>query len=457
MFPLGDVVRVVQGRLLRPSTDHVALVPTGVAHDSRTLQPGALFVALPGTRTDGHLHLDQAFARGACGAIVARTDRLPPDARNLVLVAEPLAALHRLAVAWRDTLTATFVAVTGSCGKTTTKDLTAHLLRGSRPTYAAPANFNTEIGVPLAILGMPRHAKVGLFELGASRPGDIAPLARLVRPDIVVLTRIGRSHLATFGGLAAVEEEKWNAVTAGPPPRLLVLGADDPRLRRRARRWRGPLVTYGLDHGTVRGQLLAPPPPLRLSIRRPAVEIECPLAGRHQATSVLAAVAVASHLELPLSTVSARLRSYVAPPHRLRPLRAPFGWVLDDSYNAAPESYRAALGALAEYNAPAACRALVFGDMLELGERSSRWHLAVLSLAVKLGVAPIFPVGDRALRAAGSLPEARDRIVLAAPGEALERVVRQRLTAAAPAIVLVKGSRALGLDRLAARLAGPPP
>ncbi|UCF10098.1 MAG: UDP-N-acetylmuramoylalanyl-D-glutamate--2,6-diaminopimelate ligase, partial [Candidatus Bipolaricaulota bacterium] len=171
MFTLGDTVEIAEGRLRRPSSDGADLALRRAVHDSRRVRPGDLFVALPGSRTDGHRHLEEAYARGARAALVRHTEGIPQTATNLVVVEGPLRALYLLAAAWRARLTGTFVAVTGTCGKTGTRAVAAELLRGTHEVYSSPENYNTEIGVPLAVLEMEEGDDVGLFELGTERPG----------------------------------------------------------------------------------------------------------------------------------------------------------------------------------------------------------------------------------------------------------------------------------------------
>jgi len=453
VFSLGEILRIVGGAPHRTEADALVRSPRRVVHDSRHVTPGDLFLALPGERTDGHAFLAEAYARGAFAAIVSRASGIPDTAINLIVVNDPLAALHELASAWRRQLTGTFVAVTGTCGKTTTKALTAQLVEGTHVTYAAPENYNTEIGVPLALLAMPRSAEVGLFELGAERPGDIAPLARLVDPQFVVLTRVGHGHLTGFGSLAAVAEEKWSAVTTSPHLVRLLVNADDRRLRRRAADWPGAQTAFGVECGTLRGAVRGSPPPLHVAIEDPPMELSCALASRHHVTDLLAAVAVALELGVAPDDLRQRATGFRPAPRRLQPKPAPFGLLLDDSYNANPESTFAALDALAEYSAAIPGRAFVFGDMLSLGRASDRWHRAVLRRAIRLGIDPIIPVGERATHAASRLsPLPQQRIHLVGP-RSIEHEIRILLSRRPPTILLVKGSRAVGLDRLVDALA----
>jgi UDP-N-acetylmuramoyl-tripeptide--D-alanyl-D-alanine ligase len=447
VFSFAEIAERAGGRLLEGDGG----TPRRVVHDSRLVEDGDLFVALPGARTDGHDYLAQAFARGAGGALVSRQVAIP-GGRNLILVPETLSALQRLASAWREGLPAVLVGVTGTCGKTTTKLLLAHLLAGDREAFAAPESYNTEVGLPLALLAMPLSAAAGVFELGTSAPGEIAPLARLLAPRVGVVTLVGRGHLEGFGSVAAVVEEKWDLVRALPEDGLAVVNADCPLLAERARAWRGRISTVGVESGTFRGRVEQASPRLVLRVDDPPLSLSLPLLGAHNATNVLAAAACAHHLGVSPETIERRVESFSGAPHRLALLPAPFGHVLDDTYNANPESMAAALRFLAEVDLPLVRRGFVFGEMLELGEDADRCHDEVLTLALRLGASPIYPVGDGATRAAErALGKGGGRGIVLSSREDLPRRVQEDL-ARGPALLLVKGSHALRLDELVERL-----
>jgi UDP-N-acetylmuramoyl-tripeptide--D-alanyl-D-alanine ligase len=457
LFALGELVRIVDGRLLRPFGDAHSTRPRRAMHDSRGILPGDLFVALRGQRTDGHRFVEDAFARGAVAALIAAADPLPDNARNLVLVEDPLGALQRLAAAWRRTLSARFVAITGSCGKTTTKQTAFELIRGTRATFAAPANYNTEIGVPLSLLATPEDAEVALIEIGADRPGDIRRLTPIVDPEIAVITRIGHSHLDGLGSIRAVAEEKWSLVNASPHLRTAILNVDDRHLRRRASAWPGRTIGYGTKHGDLRGAAIGRSPPLRLALSDPAVELSCPLVGAHHAHTVLAAAATALELGVPVGALqkgAARCRPVA---RRLEPKPAAFGLILDDSYNANPESTLAALDALAQYASDLPGRGYVFGEMRGLGASTSRWHHAILRHALRLGIDPIIPVGAAAERAVASLAKRQRGAIHRLPHERLAVEIPAMLRDRDPTILLVKGSRDVGLERLVDALVEPTP
>ena len=452
MFSVSEIAQLVGGRLLR----RVDKMPRRVIHDSRLVQEGDLFVALKGERTDGHEFLEEAFLCGACGAIVSDTKAVPETARNVIRVEEPLRALWALAAAWRREHSAMFIGITGSCGKTTTKALLAHILAADNKVFAAPESYNTEIGLPLALLSMSPAAQVGIFELGASAPGEIAPLAELLAPQVAILTMVGRVHLEGFETLETVTNEKWELIRALPAEGTAIVNADAPYLAPLVRQWEGELISFGLEKGQLRGYITGTFPGLRLEIKKPPLCLSSPLLGRHNAINLLAAVSCALHLGVPPRTIKQQAKTFELVPHRLSLLRAPFGFLLDDTYNANPDSTSAALHVLAELDVPAKRRAFVFGDMLELGEESARFHRQILELALQLGISPIFPVGELATQAVTDTGKAiSEAAFIIIPQGELADQIREHLPGSQN-LLLIKGSRRLGLEQIVDQLRGAP-
>jgi UDP-N-acetylmuramoyl-tripeptide--D-alanyl-D-alanine ligase len=450
MFPSSDIARIVAGRLLRESDE----VPLRAIHDSRLVQKRDLFVALKGARTDGHAFLEEAFTRGACGAIISESGTIPDNGRNLIVIENTRAALSSLAYAWRSELPATFVGITGTCGKTTTKAILAHLLEKDLRVFSAPHNYNTEIGLPLALLAMPSTAQVGIFELGASAPGDIAPLAVLLSPKIAILTMVGHGHLSGFGTVEAITQEKWDLVRALPSQGSAIINLDCPELSRLADGWTGKIISVGLQGGMVHGKIVGASPGLIIEVDNPPLRLETNLLGQHNASNVLSAVACALELGLAKGTIEDRIRTFKPFLHRLNLLPAPFGYLLDDTYNANPDSTRAALFTLAEFDLDITQRAFVFGNMLDLGDDSLRFHRETIDLALRLGVGPIFPVGDLATEAArGAIKDApTGTFVFSSQEEEILANSIRKVLKGKRNLLLVKGSRDMNLDRLVAGL-----
>lgn len=441
MLSIRDLVASTGGRLLRAGEG----APTGCAVDSRRVAAGDVFFALPGARTDGHAFLDDAFRRGAVAAVVLASKPLPASARNVIVVGDVLAALHAAARAWRARFRIPLVAITGSNGKTTTRNLLAHLLGGSFVVYSPPENYNSEIGLPAALASMPDETEVGVFELGAEKPGDIAELAGLLGPTSAAVTSVGESHLGGLGSLDAVAVEKWSLVDALPADAPAFVNVDSPHLRALAAASSRPgLVTVGLEGGAVRGRLIRAVPRLEVDVADPPLRLSTPLLGAHNATNLLLAAACACRMGVPPRRIEERAATLAPVPHRMQPRAARFGVVLDDTYNANPSSMAAALHVLAAYGGAGARRVFVYGDMSALGSIETTRHREIAELAARLGIDEVYPVGERATaacRATGSPPAAfiaRDR---------LAAHVAEQLSGGANAVVLVKGSHDVGLDR----------
>jgi UDP-N-acetylmuramoyl-tripeptide--D-alanyl-D-alanine ligase len=447
MFPVGQIATIVHGELLRGD----GMAPSRAIHDSRLVVPGDLFVALPGRRSDGHYFLIEAFERGACAAILSEVDAVPDSARNLIIVEDPVRALQELALAWRNTLNASFIAITGSNGKSTVKSLLGHLLAQHGQTYVSPHNYNTEIGLPIALLSMPPDARFGVFELGAEKPGDIASLAAILQPSVGVLTSVGPSHLDDFGTIDAVASEKWSLVDQLPENGTAIVAGDSDALFRRIPTARTSVLTAGLARGDLRGRILKAVPHLEVRLDRHNVTLSCSLLGSHNAHNLLLAAAAANALGMPWTSIAAQSTSYEPMPHRLRPIQVEFGTVLDDTYNANPASMTAALEVLAAY--AGASKAFVFGEMLGLGVDTDRFHREIANLALSLPIDTVLPLGESSVAACQA---ANDPRIVTLPRQDIATAVRRL---APPTVVLIKGSRALGLEALVEELqsVSPPP
>jgi UDP-N-acetylmuramoyl-tripeptide--D-alanyl-D-alanine ligase len=442
MFSVEKIAQIVGGEILRKENT----VPKRAIHDSRLVEPGDLFVALPGARSEGHRFLADAFNLGASAAIISDATSLPSNARNLIHVANPTLALQQWASAWRDTLNATLVAITGTNGKTTVKALLRHMLSDHGAAYASPHNYNTEIGLPIALLSMPSEAEIGVFELGAEQPGDIATLARILRPDLGIITSVGPGHLDGFETVDAIASEKWSLVELLPENGTAIINGDDQHLAGRVASATVPVVSTGLDNGDIRGQVLHTVPNLEVVLEGDDITLRCPLVGAHNARNLLLA-AVASHeLGVDWTAIADLASSFEPIAHRLNPIQASFGTILDDTYNANPASMRAALEVLASFGDDGVVRVFVFGEMLGLGADSERFHREIAQLALRLPIDAILPVGDAAIASCHpAMQRPADVQVVVLPRSKIANWVNE---CAVPMVVLVKGSRALALEDL---------
>ncbi|MCC6522126.1 MAG: UDP-N-acetylmuramoyl-tripeptide--D-alanyl-D-alanine ligase [Polyangiaceae bacterium] len=420
-----------------------------ITDDTRTLdarRPGALFVALAGAR-DGHDFVPEALLRGAIGAVVRRGFAPEGVPRGSLLAVDDTARAHpMLAGDWRRRHTATVVCVTGSAGKTSTKELLRHALATAGTTLATPGNQNEERGVPATLLRLAPEHRFLVLELGMRGPGQIRALAAIARPEVGVLTNVGEAHLGRLGSRAAVARAKCELLEELAPGGVAVLPAADASLVALARElWRGRVVTFGLGAGDVQGELRAPGE-LVVEGERFAL----PLPGAHQARNFLAALAVARVLDIPWAPL--RALDVELPGGRGRRLELPAGAVLlDESYNAAPDSMRAVLRALAAE--PARRRLAVLGSMRELGPESLALHREMGALVAALGLDRLYVLDDgpdAAALAEAAAPVPTERFA------SDPELARALASALGPGdVVVVKGARAVGLERVVAALAAP--
>ena len=452
---LAGVARAVGGTL---HGDGSARVSGRVTVDSRTLGAGDLFVALPGERVDGQDFLPEAARAGAAGALVARAD----DALPCVVVADPLAGLGRLAADVHARLTAgglRTVGLTGSSGKTSTKDLLGQVLAGAGATVSPPGSYNNDIGLPLTVLDADDRTAYLVLEMGARGPGHIARLCALAPPQVGVVLNVGSAHLGEFGSADGVAQAKGELVEALPAGGTAVLNADDPRVLGMAARTRARVVTTGRrGDADVRAADVVLDEQARARFTLAAAGERVPVAlqvvGEHQVANALSAAAAALALGMAPAGVAAGLSA--ATPRsrwRMEVTRRPDGvTVVNDAYNANPESMRAALAALV--GLPGRRRIAVLGGMAELGPGAPAEHerlgrdAAAADLDVILAVGPdavgiahgAVAAGRRAREESVHVP---DRT---AARELLDGLLRPG------DVVLVKASRSHGLELLAADL-----
>jgi UDP-N-acetylmuramoyl-tripeptide--D-alanyl-D-alanine ligase len=432
----------------------------GAAVDSRRVEPGNIFVALPGAHTDGHRFLTDAVARGATGLLVTAlpsTDELAALGDvTVVAVADGIAALQVLAAEWRARFAPLVVGVTGSLAKTSTKEAAAAVLATRRRVLASAGNENNEIGLPLTLLRLTDDVEVAVLEMGMYVEGEIAHLARLARPHIGVVTAVRGVHLERAGSLATIELEKGRLVEALPPEGRAILNADDPRVARMRERTTAHVTTYGLGPDaevTATEVTSLGDAGMRFLLRTPEgdVPVGTPVLGRHNVHNALAAAAVGQAAGLPLEALAEGLAGGWGAPHRTVLLSAGPWRILDDTYNASPDTMAAALELLGDL--PGRRRVAVLGEMLELGDVAEAEHLALGERAAAVADL-LVTVGEggrsvaEAARAAGLAPSAVLHVDDAAG--ALE-VLLPHLQPGD--LILVKGSRGVALEAVVEALA----
>ena len=419
---------------------------TRVVVDSREAAPGDLFVAIRGERLDGHAFAGQAAHAGA--SIMVEKGRLP-DGVSGVEVADTTSALAALGARRRAEMVVPVVAITGSSGKTTTKDLTAAAIGPG--THAAPRSYNNEIGVPLTVLDAPDAAGALVIEVGSRGIGHITALGPVIRPDVAVVTNVGPAHLEMFGDIETVLLAKWELVEILEPGGVAVLPAADHRLTDRRR---GPMITFGegvaadvmVDSVEVdrRGHAS-----FRMHHSGADLPLTMALAGRHQPLNAATAVAAALAVGVPFEDAAARAVAASASPWRMevadRPIPGGLVVVVNDAYNANPDSMRAAFATVAEMPGR---HVAVLGKMHELGSAEHDLHRSIGAAAVAAGFSTVVVVGDDPGIAEGAgdagivVEDVREALAL------LEDFLRPG------DVVLVKASRAAGLEAVAAGIGG---
>ncbi|MBX3730461.1 MAG: UDP-N-acetylmuramoyl-tripeptide--D-alanyl-D-alanine ligase [Candidatus Sumerlaeia bacterium] len=445
-----DIVESTGGLLVRGSG---ATVVERVCTDTRILQPGDLFVAISGDRFDGNEFAAAALKAGAAGVVCeTRTAReLPAGSGFVVEVDNGTAALGLIARAWRRRLDTTIVGLTGSSGKTTTKELTAHLCTGSLPVFATEGNKNNHVGLPLMMLRLEPTHRAAILEMGMNHSGEIAWLTSLAEPDIGLLTNIGDAHLGNFPDHDALIAAKAELFETMGPDGMAILNADCPNTRkvRPDIISRRDTILFGeSEEAQVRACRVEACEPFGyrfdLSIHGHSFPAYLPVFGRYQVTNALAATCVAIELGVPIEAVVERLGTFQAPQLRSHVQTIAGVRVIEDCYNASPAAVRAALASFAQLSGPGR-RFVLLGDMNELGAFAEACHRRVGRAAARAQLDGILCVGGLAQWIAF---EAAERGAPAWHFDTIEAAVDRLAAIVRPDdVVLVKGSRIARLER----------
>jgi len=456
----GEIASAMEGRLVSGAADGRI---DAFSIDTRTLAAGDLFLAIRGTRFDGHAFVRAALAKGASGAVVAdpaaagELDLAP--APVLILVDETTLALQRLARYVRRASGASVVAITGSAGKTTTKELTAQLLAMRYRVMRNPGNLNNHIGLPLSLLELRHRPEVAVMELGMSAAGEVRTLVGIAEPDVRVWTNVAPVHVEFFESLDAVAEAKAEIFDGATTETTLVANAADPRIVARLDRFPGRVVTFAVAQeadvvaGDVRDLGLEGS---EARVRTPAgsVQIRTRLLGRGNLANVVAAMAVALQFGLPLDRLARGVEGFGPPAHRGEVLRLSRGVTLvDDSYNSNPTALERALEVV-RAETRAGRRVAVLGEMLELGRAAVGLHRQCGRAAAAAGLDALVTIGGDPARALGEAAVAAGLSASAVAhcadsleaGDLVAQLVRPG------DVVLVKGSRGVRTDRVVERL-----
>jgi UDP-N-acetylmuramoyl-tripeptide--D-alanyl-D-alanine ligase len=430
-----------------------------VSIDTRTLQAGDLYVAIRGERFDGAEFAGAAIEAGAAGVVVPRGWAGRAGPAVVIEVDDTTKALQDLAHGIRRESGTKVVAITGSAGKTTTKEVTSEFLEARYRVVRNRGNFNNHIGLPLSLIDLRQRPEMAVVELGMNHAGEISTLVRVAEPDVRVWTNVGEAHLGFFASLDAIADAKAEVLEGAVASTLLVANADDPRITARIGAFGGRVVTFGIEGGAadVRASAVVDNGiegiSARVTTRHGAVEITTPLVGRANLANILAATAVAEEFGVPLASVATRAAQLRPASHRGEIVRLASGvTIVDDSYNANPTATKGALDVLAA--TPATRRIAVIGEMLELGDRSAELHEGVGRAAAKAGVDLLLAVGG------GPAKALADAAIASGMAAASVRYFATSDEAADAAVVLVnpgdlvlvKGSRGVKTDRVVGRL-----
>ena len=461
MIPLSVAqIAAATGARLADVPDPAALVTGPVVIDSREAAPGSLFAALPGTRTDGHEFAAAAVAAGAVAVLASR-----PVGSPALIVPDVQAALGKLARAVIDrAVDLTVIGITGSAGKTTSKDLAAQLIERLGPTVAPRDSFNNEIGHPLTALRVTAQTRYLVSELAARGPGHITELCQIAPPRLGAVLCVGHAHTGEFGSLDAIAAAKGELPAALPADGVAVLNADDPRVAAMAVRTRARVVRFGRSpEADVRAEQVRPDesgrPGFLLVTPSGTAQVQLQLYGGHHVYNALAAAALAGLLGMPAADVAAGLSAAVPRSRwRMEVTRLPGGvTVINDAYNANPDSVRAAIAALAVM-ARGRRGFAVLGQMTELGDDADRLHEEVGVAAAAAGLSGLIVVGEQAapmLAGAKAVAGWQGELVHVPDAVAAVGAIQDRLRDGD--VVLVKASHSIHLERVALALTGEQP
>jgi len=452
-FKVTEIVKAVDGELFQGKDCAI----TGVTIDSRKTPRGSVFIAIKGDRFDGHDFIGQALAGGSKAVIATDTSLLPPGVSNpVIIVKDTTRALQRLAAYHRSRFKKLLViAVTGSNGKTTVKDMIASVFSLRSRTLKTKGNLNNHIGAPLTILGLNDSHEVAVIEMGMNSPGEISALADMAKPSIGVITNIGSAHLGKLGSIASVRKAKAELLEKLGPKSTAVLNAGDPNSRPLLRRWSGKTVTFGKGgeadvdlvdtwtNGRVGTWAV-------MQVGAGEVTLHIPLVGYHNAENASAALAACYAAGATLEDIAEGISRVKPTAMRMRFERLPNrALIVNDAYNANPASVEAALKTVSERRGKGKM-VFVFGDMLELGEKAPAEHKKIGKIAAQYGVDSIYSLGELASITAS---EGAARGVYCYSGKTHKSIARRLASQLESGdIVLIKGSRGMAMEKVAERL-----
>ncbi len=448
LLTLREIASIIRGKISGPDPE---VKVRGVAIDSRKIKPGNLFFALPGQRVDGHNFIPQVLAAGAAAVV---KQAISGTNGNMIIVEDPLSALQELATFYRSRLPVKIWAVTGSTGKTSTKDLLAVVLGRIGRTAKTVGNYNNEIGLPLTILGLDRSDELAVIEMGMRGLGEISQLCRIASPDYGVITNIGHTHLEILGSQENIAQAKGELLGALSPAGAALLNGDDQWCRALAAQAPCPVYFYGLGpHNHFQGLDLAPQGAtgtvFKVSYAGEVAEARVMIPGEHFVMNALAAIGAGVLSGLSLATAAAALAAAGISAMRWETLPGNHGTeIINDAYNANPDSMRAAVTTLAQMTS-GKIKVAILGDMFELGPTAPVMHRDIGRLVGQLAIDYLYTAGDLAKEIAigaqeTGMPAARVRhfATTAEAATTLPALIQPN------ALILVKGSRGMKMEKI---------
>lgn len=441
-FSADEIKQAVSGAIISRGEEEFS----GISTDTRKVEEGDLFVALVGETFNAHRFLAQAFERGAVGAIVSE-DVETIDGKTIIRVGDTLLAYQNIARLYRERFDHPFVAITGSNGKTTTKDMVAAVLTQKYRVCKTQANFNNEIGLPYTLLSMQDTDDVAVVEMGMRGLGQIAQLTRIAHPTIGVVTNVGQTHMEILGSMDNIALAKSELAQSLPASGMLILNGDDERVRKMANVTRAKVSYFAIDAKDVDVRAMdivkrADGTTFVCHTAQGEVELFLPAFGRHNVENALAAVAVGLTLDMSLVQIKAGLANFAPSGMRFAVERYGDYTFINDAYNASPASTEAAIDNLVDI--ASGRKIVVFGDMLELGDISESAHRNIGKKAVACGVDAIFTYGSLASLAT---EEARKGGLMASACRSHEQIAEElKSYLQAGDTVLVKGSRGMKME-----------
>jgi UDP-N-acetylmuramoyl-tripeptide--D-alanyl-D-alanine ligase len=447
---LGEIGRICGSEVATGGSLPADALVSGYSFDTRRLEPGDLFFALKGDERDGHTFVKEAFARGAVGAVVSHRVKGVGEKFAQLVVDSPLEALQRIASHERGHIDIPVVAISGSNGKTTTKDMLAMLLARKMRVHKSPGNFNNHIGVPLSILGLDEADQVLVIEMGSNHRGEIRRLCEIALPTVGLITNVGRAHIGHFGSIEEIAAEKTDVLRSLAPGGRGVVNADDPALLSALAGLDLDLVTFGLgESADVRATGVRQTDGGGIAFSVDGAEVRLRCAGVHNVYNATAAIAAAGLFGVTPADAGLTLAGYE--PLRMKTTKTAGLTIIDDSYNANPDSVRAALEVLS--STEGLRRVFVMGEMLELGGDAERLHAEVGRLVASSGIDVLVGIGGMtrsAVEAAVASGLGREAAVFFADREKamgrIPEIIRPHDA------VLVKGSRMTGLEAISEAL-----